>query len=290
MPLESEHFRSLLLLTRVTLSWRERDDRVDSARKFWRNFALPSARGHRLLYCHEQYGTRVVFVVTAASGSMRSRVLCSIPPVGRSCAYASSISRNHVLWKLTVFSREHQLRDYGRRGAKGWEGGGAAENGYTACLYRACLYVCMVRACVRKYVYPVIEINRARNLRHTVLRRVVDTESQATNFSVGRPCDLNFEKKKRKREIKKNSSIIPVAKCSIDSRKNYLSHKSLHAERYVLHVSKCYLLQLFHKIIYLLTSSYVYLQIYSKFIISIKFIEHIFWVSISLHTSIKNIK
>lgn len=92
-------------------------------------------------HCRAQYGTRGVFVATVA-GSMRSCILCCIPPVGRSCAYASSISRNHVLWKLTVFSREHQLRDYGRLG---WEG---AENGCTACLYdrgrprAACLRAC----------------------------------------------------------------------------------------------------------------------------------------------------
>lgn len=147
--------------------------------------------------------------------------------------------------------------------------------------------------CVRAYVSMCTRWSKSTVLETCDIRSYAESltpKVKPLTFQLDAPVIWTSKKKEKEREIKKNSSIIPVAKCSIDSRKNYLSHKSLHTERYVLHVSKCYLLQLFHKIIYLLTSSYVYLQIYSKFIISIKFIEHIFWVPISLNTSIKNIK
>lgn len=79
--------------------------------KFQQNFIFPPVRSLTLIVTNNT--VRMAFSLQVA-GSMRSYILCCIPPVGRSCAYASSMSWNHVLWKLTVFSREHQLRDYGR--------------------------------------------------------------------------------------------------------------------------------------------------------------------------------
>lgn len=120
---------------------------------------------------------------------MRSCILRYIPPVGRSCAYASSVSRNHVLWKLTVFSREHQLRDYGRLGWKGREEG----KGRKMVVRRVCMTArtgARVSRCVWTCVYPVIEINRARSLRHTVPRSHWHRETRWS--SIGCLCDFRL--------------------------------------------------------------------------------------------------
>jgi len=55
----------------------------------------------------------------------------------------------------------------------------------------------------------------------------------------------------------------------------------VHTEKYILHLSKDYFFQVFQ--------TFIYPQIYHKFIISIKFIQNIFWILI-IDTSIKNIK
>lgn len=99
------------------------------------------------------------------AGSMRSYILCCIPPVGRSCAYAPSMSRNHVLWKLTVFSREHQLRDYGR---PGW-GKNRGGEGRARKIRRVC--TAALRVCTRWSKSTVLE---ARDIRSP---EVIDTES-----------------------------------------------------------------------------------------------------------------